>query len=43
VARANKTLKIVKGPGIKDHEVPVWNREIAADEVPMKVAFVLAD
>lgn len=42
VARANKTLKNVKGVWIKDQEVLVDNGKIAGYKVTMKVTFVLA-
>jgi flavin-binding protein dodecin len=43
VARANKTLKNVKGVWIKDQEVLVEKGKIAGYKVTMKVTFVLAD
>lgn len=43
VARANKTLKNVKGVWIKDQKVLVEKGKIAGYKVMMKVTFVLAD
>jgi flavin-binding protein dodecin len=43
VARANKTLKNVKGVWIKDQEVMVEKGKIAGYKVTMKVTFVLQD
>ena len=43
VARANKTLKNVKGAWIKDQEVLVEKGKIAGYKVTLKVTFVLAD
>ena len=43
VARANKTLKNVKGAWIKDQEVMVEKGKIAGYKVTLKVTFVLAD
>ena len=43
VARANKTLKNVKGAWIKDQEVMVEKGKIAGYKVTLQVAFVLAD
>jgi hypothetical protein len=43
VARANKTLKNVKGAWVKDQEVLVEMGKIAGYKVTMKVTFVLAD
>jgi dodecin len=43
VARANKTLKNVKGVWIKDQEVLVEKGKISGYKVTMKVTFVLAE
>ena len=43
VARANKTLKNVKGVWIKDQELTVDKGKISGYKVTMKVTFVLAD
>ena len=43
IARANKTLKNVKGVWIKDQEVQVEKGKISGYKVTMKVTFVLAD
>ncbi len=43
IARANKTLKNVKGVWIKDQEVLVEKGKISGYKVTMKVTFVLAD
>ena len=43
VARANKTLKNVKGAWIKNQEVMVEKGKIAGYKVTLKVTFVLAD
>jgi dodecin len=43
VARANKTLKNVKGAWIKDQEVMVEKGKISGYKVILKVTFVLAD
>ena len=43
VARANKTLKNVKGVWIQDQEVMVEKGKIAGYKVTMKVTFVLQD
>ena len=43
VARANKTLKNVKGVWIKDQELTVDKGKITGYKVTMKVTFVLAD
>jgi hypothetical protein len=43
VARANKTLKNVKGAWVKDQEVMVEKGKIAGYKVTLKVTFVLAD
>mgnify|MGYP003476693399 CR=1 FL=1 len=43
VARANKTLKNVKGAWIKDQEVMVDKGKVSGYKVILKVTFVLAD
>jgi hypothetical protein len=43
VARANKTLKNVKGAWVKDQEVQVDKGKITGYKVVLKVTFVLAD
>jgi flavin-binding protein dodecin len=43
VARANKTLKNVKGAWVKDQEVMVEKGKITGYKVILKVTFVLAD
>jgi len=43
VARANKTLKNVRGAWVKDQEVSVRDREINEYRVTLKVTFVLKD
>ena len=43
VARANKTLKNVKGAWIKDQEVMVEKGKVTGYKVTLKVTFVLAD
>jgi flavin-binding protein dodecin len=43
LARANKTLKNVKGAWIKEQKIVVEEGEIAEYRVTMKVTFVLAD
>ncbi len=43
VARANKTLKNVKGAWVKDQEVLVDNGKVAGYKVILKVTFVLTD
>jgi len=43
VARANKTLKNVKGAWIKDQEVTIDNGQITGYKVILKVTFILAD
>ncbi len=43
VARANKTLKNVKGAWIKDQEVVVENGKVVGYKVILKVTFVLKD
>jgi flavin-binding protein dodecin len=41
VARANKTLKNVKGAWVKDQEVTVENGKVSGYKVILKVTFVL--
>ena len=43
VERANKTLKNVKGAGIKDQEVTIDNGKVTEYKVILKVTFVLFD
>ncbi|MBA2414197.1 MAG: dodecin domain-containing protein [Burkholderiaceae bacterium] len=43
VARANKTLKNVKGAWVKDQEVLVDKGKVAGYKVILKVTFVLTD
>ena len=43
VARANKTLKNVKGAWVKDQEVQIDRGKILGYKVILKVTFVLAD
>jgi flavin-binding protein dodecin len=43
VARANKTLKNVRGAWVQDQKVVVENGKITSYRVTMKVTFVLAD
>lgn len=43
VARANKTLKNVKGAWVKDQEVQIERGKILGYKVILKVTFVLAD
>jgi flavin-binding protein dodecin len=43
VARANKTLKNVKGAWIKDQEVMVDKGKVSGYKVILKVTFVLAE
>ena len=43
VARANKTLKNVKGAWIKNQEVMVDKGKVTGYKVNLKVTFVLAD
>ncbi len=43
VARANKTLKNVKGAWIKDQEVQVEKGKVVGYKVVMKITFVLAE
>ena len=41
VARANKTLKNVKGAWVKDQEVTIDNGQVTGYKVILKVTFVL--
>ena len=43
VARANKTLKNVRGAWVKDQEVTVDKGKVSGYKVILKVTFVLAD
>ena len=44
IARANKTLKNVKGAWVKDQEVTIDNNgKISGYKVILKVTFILAD
>jgi flavin-binding protein dodecin len=43
VARANKTLKNVKGAWVKDQEVMIDNGQVTGYKVILKVTFVLTD
>jgi hypothetical protein len=43
VARANKTLKNVKGAWVKDHEVTVDGGKVTGYKVILKVTFILND
>lgn len=43
VARANKTLKNVKGAWVKDQEVTVDNGKVTGYKVILKVTFILTD
>ncbi len=43
VARANKTLKNVKGAWVEDHEVLIDKGKVTGFKVHMKVTFVLTD
>lgn len=43
IARANKTLKNVKGAWVKDQKVVVENGNVISYRVVMKVTFVLED
>jgi flavin-binding protein dodecin len=43
VARANKTLKNVKGAWVKDQEVTIDGGKISGYKVILKVTFVLTD
>lgn len=43
VARANKTLKNVKGAWVKDQEVTIEDGKVTGFKVILKVTFVLTD
>jgi flavin-binding protein dodecin len=43
VARANKTLKNVKGAWVKDQEVTIDNGKVTGYKVVLKVTFILQD
>ena len=43
IARANKTLKNVKGAWVKDQEVTIDGGKITGYKVILKVTFVLTD
>lgn len=43
VARADKTLKNVKGAWVKDQEVTIDNGQVAGYKVILKITFILAD
>jgi flavin-binding protein dodecin len=43
VARANKTLKNVKGAWVKDQEVTIDNGKVTGYKVILKVTFILQD
>ena len=43
VARANKTLKNVKGAWVKDQEVQIEKGKVVGFKVILKVTFVLTD
>ena len=43
VARANKTLKNVKGAWVKDQEVTIDNGKVTGYKVILKVTFILSD
>ncbi|MBA2689324.1 MAG: dodecin domain-containing protein [Burkholderiales bacterium] len=43
IARANKTLRNVKGAWVKDQEVTIENGQITGYKVILKVTFVLTD
>lgn len=43
VARANKTLKNVKGAWIKDQEIKIDKGKVVGYKVTLKVTFVLAE
>ncbi len=43
IARANETLRNVRGAWVKEQEVKVENGQITSFEVIMKVTFVLDD
>ncbi len=43
IARANETLRNVRGAWVKEQEVKVENGQVTSFEVIMKVTFVLDD
>ncbi len=43
VARANKTLKNVKGAWVKDQEVTIDNGKVTGYKVVLKVTFILQE
>ena len=43
IARANKTLKNLRGAWVKDQEVTIDNGKITGYKVILKVTFILAD
>jgi len=43
IARANKTLKNLKGAWVKDQEVTVDNGKVSGYKVILKVTFILTD
>lgn len=43
VARANKTLKNVRGAWVKDQEVSIDNGKVSGYKVILKVTFILSD
>lgn len=43
VARANKTLKNLKGAWVKDQEVTIENGKVTGYKVVLKVTFILQD
>lgn len=43
IARANKTLKNVKGAWVQDQKVTVENGKISSYRVSLKITFVLED
>lgn len=43
VARANKTLKNLKGAWVKDQEVTIDNGKVTGYKVVLKVTFILQD
>ncbi len=43
VARANQTLKNLKGAWVKDQEVTIDNGKVAGYKVILKVTFILSD
>ena len=43
VARANKTLKNLKGAWVKDQEVTIENGKVTGYKVILKVTFILQD